>query len=395
MTNPHTSPRRREALIGKLLARLCLILFLLLSFSLPTHAAETGDFDTATQLDALGGDELESKVPDEARELMAEAGVGELSVEALLELSPRDFFRAIWNAFVRQLQAPLRSFAAIAGVLLLCALLGGVGQASWDSALSQVFGAAAVLCVVLSVAKPILDCIVATTQAIRDASLFMVSFVPIFSAALMAAGQPVTGGTYNLFLFSTCQVVSQVVSQTLVPLLSIYLALCIVGAIVPEIHIASATESMKKVISWALGFVFTLFVALLSIQTMVSTGADGVTTRSAKFLISSFVPVVGSALSEAYTAAQGCLRLIKTCVGAYGMVAAVFIFLPVLLQALTWYVVTNLSVVVSDIFGVSAVSAVLKSCATVLGVLIGVILCYGLLMIVSTAVVMAIGMGTA
>lgn len=382
---------------GKKILALLLAFLFLPAFCLPALAEGNGGdpFDTGAQLDALGRDELMDSVPEEARELMEESGVYDLSVSNLLHLSPREFFRAVWNAFVRQLGAPARTLGSILGIILLCLLLNGVRQAAWDGALTQVFGTVSVLCVVLSVAKPILDCIAATTQAIRDASFFMASFVPVFSAALMASGQPATGAAYNVYLFSACQVVGQAASQTLVPLLSAYLALCIVGALVPEINIASAAAMVKNVASWALGLICTLFIALLSVQTLVSTGADSATTKTAKFMLGSFVPVVGGALSEAFSAAQGCLRLIKTSVGVYGIVAAIFTFLPVLLNAIVWYAVANLGVVVGDIAGVPAVATVLKACSAVLGILIAIILCYALLLIVSTAIVLATGTGVA
>ncbi|MDR2932907.1 MAG: stage III sporulation protein AE [Oscillospiraceae bacterium] len=384
--------------------RMIFFLVAVMALCMPVSAAEpdieydyggdlAGGFDTESQLDALGRDELMQSVPEDARELLEETGLYDMSVKSMLQLSPGDFFKALWAALLHQLKSPVRTLGALVGIILLCAFLNGLKTASWDTSLSGIFGTVSVLCIVLSVAAPIIDCIMQTTKAIRDASYFMISFVPVFSAALVAAGQPVTGATYNLFLFSTCQVIAQVVAQTLVPLMSVYLALCIVGALVPEVNISSAANTIKTVVTWALGFIFTLFVGLLSVQTMVSTGADSVTTKTAKFLIGSFVPVVGSALSEAYTAAQGCLRLIKTSVGAYGIIVALFTFLPVFMKALIWYLITNIGVVAGDIIGVPAVSSVLKACSTVLGILLAIILCYALLLIVSTTVVLVTGAG--
>lgn len=358
-----------------------------------TVYAEDSAFDTSQQFDALGKEELMEQVPEDAKSLMEQADVYELSVDKLLQLSPRDFFRTIWETFVYQLQKPLRTLATVMAIIILCALLDGMKTAVGENTLSQLFSTVAVLCILASVIVPILDCIINTSKAVKDAALFMLSFIPMFSAALAAAGQPITSATYNLFLFSTCQIVSQVVSQTLIPLMGIYLALCIVGSVVPELNMSSAASTIKSTVSWVLGFILTVFVGLLSVQTMVAQGADSVATKTTKFLIGSFVPVVGSALSEAFTAAQGCLRLIKTSMGAYGIIVAVFTFLPILLQTMIWYLLTNLAVVAGDIIGVPKVSSILKSCSGVLGILIAVILCFALLIIVSTTVVMVTGMG--
>lgn len=354
-----------------------------------------GAFDLDEQLDAIGRDELMQEVPGEARELMEQSGVGDLSVDQLLQLSPKDFFRTVWDLLLQQMKKPLRTLGVIAAVVVLCAMLGGLGTSVSEQTLPQMFHMVAVLCILTSVILPILDCIVNASGAIKDVSVFMLGFIPVFAAALTAAGQPVTGAAYNLFLFSTCQAVSQVVAQTLIPLLGIYLALCVVGVLVPDLRIASATKTIKSILSWALGLVVTVFVGLLSLQTMVGGSADSVTARTAKFLIGSFVPVVGGTLSEAFSTAQGCLRLIKTSVGTYGILVALFTFLPVLLQTVCWYLVTGVASIAGDILGVGRVSEVMRSCSTVLGILLAVILSFALLVIVSTAVVTAAGLNMA
>ena len=370
-----------------------LVLCTLWGLQLNTFAGVDSAFDMEEQLDALGREELMEQVPEDARELMEEANLYDLSVSSLLQLTPKDFFCTVWRMLLQEVRKPVRTMGVILAVVVLCAMLGGLHTAVGENTLSPMFTTVAVLCILTSVVIPILDCIINTSASVKNAALFMLSFIPIFSAAITAAGQPVTGAAYNMFLFTTCQVVSQVVSQTLIPLLGIYLALCVVGALVPEIKIASATATIKTIVSWALGFMVTIFVGLLSIQTMVSQGADTVTTKTVKFLVGSFVPVVGGALSEALVAAQGCLRLIKTSVGAYGILVAVFTFLPILLQTVIWYLVTMVASIAGDILGVDKVSTVMKSCSSVLGILLSVILCFGLLIIVSTTVVMVTGMG--
>jgi len=345
------------------------------------------------QLDALGRDELMGRVPEEARELLDEAGLYEMSPQNLLQMTPGDFFSALWRMALDALSKPARTLAAMLGIILLCALLQSLGAAAWENALSGVFQTVSVLCILTAVAAPVLSCIIRTTNTIRDASVFMLSFIPVFSASMVSAGQAVTGATYNLFLLGVCGLISQIVAQTLIPLMSVYLALCICGSFVPDFNIASAASGIKSAVSWTLGFLLTLFVALLSIQTMLSQSADGVGLRATKFLINSLVPVVGSVLSEAYMAAQGCLRLVKTTVGVYGIIVALFIFLPTFLQVAAWYLATKIVAVAGDIAGAAEVSAVLKSCSNVLGLLIAVLFCFALLVIVSTGVVIVAGMG--
>lgn len=372
------------------------VLFLILSlFSNMVYAFEDEEyridefaFDIEEQLDVLEADEIKKNIPDSARQLMEETGISDISVKEMLMLSPKDFFKTIFRQLSVQIKMPLKTLGVITAIALLSALLNSIKSAGWGGAMSAVFSNISVICITVSVAAPIFDCIKNTAEAINDAALFMLSYLPVFTATVVASGKTITATTYNAYLLLACQAISQIVSRSLVPLLSIYLALCIVGSFITDINISSVTGTIKTFVSWALGLLFTVFVGIFSVQTMVSAGADSTSTKAAKFLIGSFIPVVGGALSEAYLAAQGCIGMLRSVLGAYGIIASIFIFLPVFLNVVVWYFVTNLGVIISEVIGVSSVSSMLKSSSNVLSLLIAVILCFALLIIISTTVVL-------
>lgn len=161
----------------------------------------------------------------------------------------------------------------------------------------------------------------------------------------------------------------------------------------PGTGILPVAKTVKSVVSWGLGLLLTLFVGLLSLQTMVASGSDTVAAKTAKFLIGSFVPVVGSALSDAFIATQGYLRLLKTAVGAFGALAAAATFLPVFLQTAGWYLMVNLSASVSEMLGIQQTADLLKSTSATLGILLSVTLCFAILVVVSTSLVLIVSMG--
>jgi len=371
-----------------------IVVVLMLCFGVTgAHAGVADFFDTAVLFEAVGIHEVAGLLPEQTRDMLAEGGLRELTVESLLQLSPQDFMGAVWRAFLVELRRPLGIFGALLGMTVLCAALSGLRVGMQSGSLREVFGVVTVLCMISAAAAPILDSIMATVNAIQNASIFMLGFIPVFSASVMAAGQPITGAAYNMFLFGASQIISQVVSQTLLPLMSMYLALCLVGGLAPELEISSICTGVKRIVTWSLGFIITLFVGILSVQTMVAGSADTLAVRTAKFMVGSFVPVVGSALTDAMVAAQGCLKLIRTSVGAFGILAALGLLLPVFLQVVVWYGITNIAAAAADLLGVKEVGGILKSCSSVLSIMISFIICYALLMIVTISVVIVTGLG--
>ncbi len=373
-------------------AKILAVVLVLIGLSIST-AAQSNEIDLQPQMDAVGADELMDKLPENAQDLLGRTGIDKIDYKQLLTLSPADFFKEIWRLVLEKLKEPMTTFCAVLGTVILCALLDSLKTSLWEGNLSTVFSAVAAVCIATAVATPIINCITTTAGAIQDCSNFILAFVPVFSSVVTAAGQPVTATTYTVFLFGACQIVSQIVSNIFVPLMGIYLAFCMVGSLTPGINIVSVAKVIKSTVSWGLGLLLTLFVGLLSMQTMVASGSDTVVAKTAKFLIGSFVPIVGSALSEAFAATQGYLKLLKATVGVFGTLVAALTFLPIFLQTIIWYLTVNITAAISDMLGIKQVGDILKSSASVLSILLAISLCFALLVIVSTSLVLMASTG--
>ena len=92
----------------------------------------------------------------------------------------------------------------------------------------------------------------------------------------------------------------------MLPLCCIFIALGLISALAPDLQAGALIRSVKSLALWILSFCLTVFLALLTIKTSVSGAADGVTLKTAKFLLSSAVPVVGGAVGDAWAAVSGC-----------------------------------------------------------------------------------------
>lgn len=371
------------------------ILFILL-FSVSVYAEDNEIPDAVQegmfeeQLEASGADELWWMLSDDTKTYLDSIGIDDISAGSILSLQPREFFGLVFAMVKDTVTKPQVIFFSVLGIILLCSLIDGFKEGFLQKSLGNVFNTVAVLCIVGSVIVPVMNCIQKASAAIYDCSNFMLSFVPVLSGIMAVSGQPGTASTYNLLLFGAAEVTSQIATVTVVPLLGIYLAFCIVAAVSPQVNLSGAAKMIKSVASWVLGFIITVFVALLSVQTLVSSGIDNVAVRTGKFLIGSFIPVVGGALADAMTSVSGCLLLLKSVVGVFGILAAAMIFLPVLLEALVWMLTLKVSAAVSEIFELKQVSEVLNSCSTAITLLVTVILCFAVLMIVSTTIVLTI-----
>ncbi len=355
----------------------------LLLLVVPAWGAEYDYREGMDSFFAEEGEELLDKLPGEAQGLLDRLGLEGISgtVEGL---TPQLFFQAVWESILEQLRSPLRLLVSLVGILLLCAILESFG-ASFSAG-----GADAILGVIITVfisgilIDPIVACIVDAREVIRNFATFILAFIPVFAGVVTASGQPMTGMAYNLFVFWMCQVTAQLVTAVFLPLLSAYLALSVVSVVCPKLELGGFVGGIKTFVTWSLGLVLTVFIGLMSIQSVVASSGDSIAVKTTKFFIGSMIPVVVGALSDLFIAAQGCIQLVKGTLGAFGIVITALTFLPVLLRCGVWYVAMGLGRVVSELFHLPQITKLLRAVSSTLGIILAVLLYDALLVIIST-----------
>ena len=362
------------------------LLALILGLSILLFSVSANVLDPAAEVEEYltGADmaEVQEAIPPDAAKLMEKEKI--TSFSQLISLPVEEVWALLFGAVQEQIQSPLRVLLSLAGVILLSALVQGIGNAL-DGGVHQVFGVIMTAFVISLIIRPVMECILSLQTVFADFSLFLAVYIPAFAGIMTTAGQPMTGALYNVMLFGACQGVSTLLQAAFVPVISCYLSLAIVTEVVPQMGLRDIVTGFKKLITWGLGLTMTIFVGLLSLQSAVAGGGDNVAVKTTKFMLSSLIPGVGGSLSELFMATQGCVQLVKSTVGAAGIAIAVLTFLPVLLRITLWQAVTAVGSIVGEMLGAGAVSRLLKSVGSALSVMLAITLYYAMLFIVSTS----------
>lgn len=342
------------------------------------------------QLEASGANELKDHLPDETLDMLSELGINDIDFEAVMNISPKVFWNMLVNIVSGKIPNPVKIAASIMGVILLCSTLEGFKSQKNEQILGGIYSLISVIVIITLMIVPIMNSISYACSAIKVCSDFMLIFIPIITAILSVSGNPISASKYNLIVFAAAELISRFSSSILVPFLCIYLCFSITSAVTPIIQFERISESINKGINTALGFCAAIFTGMLSLQGMVSSSADTVASRGAKFIVSSFVPVVGGAISEGLGTIQGCMGLVKSAAGAYGIIAALCIFLPVIIELVIWIVTLNICGMISGAMQAEQIEKLMKSVSHTLSVLLSISIFCGVLLIVSGAVVVSV-----
>ena len=161
----------------------------------------------------------------------------------------------------------------------------------------------------------------------------------------------------------------------------------------PELKLTKLAEMIKKLAIGALSFAAAAFSAVLGLKSLLAGSADTLTSKGIKLALSSAVPIVGGALSDAYSSIIGSVALLKSTVGVFGVIAVVLIDLPVILQLTARILLLKLLGVLSSSMGDDASCEVLETLSSAFTVINAAIIFTAALFIISTGIVISVKAG--
>ncbi len=366
------------------------IIFAVSAFNV--QAVETtepvGSLEIVTTTDK---ENLYNSLSQESRASLANLGITSVDVNQLNNLTFDKVMSEVFKAFSNQSATPFKALISIIAIMLLSSMLSGLKNSLSNSKMSQMLDVVTTLCITTALVLPVSQTIIQASQVIVTASNFMLSYIPIMLVVMVSSGQPVSGSAYYSMMVMAGQGVSQIASKVITPLLNAFLGISISSAISPTVNLSGITSLISKIIKWLLGFTMSMFTALLTFRQIITASIDNVSTRAVRFTLNSLIPVVGSALSDAYRTIQSSVNLIKSGMGVFVIISIAIVFLPIIAQCLMWQLSISLSKMTGEVLNLSQPCKVLEAVSTVVTTLLAIIFCIMAVFIISTAVILLMG----
>lgn len=333
--------------------------------------------------------EIMGALPSEVADELAEKGITPESGAAGISFTGA--LNYVWEGIKSNAAKPLRLLCALCGVALLCALANSFSD---DGALKGAFAALGAFAGAGIAAGAISEALKETLALLSDAAAFMLVFIPTFAGIAAVLGHVSGAAAVNTAFLAATQLITQLCVNFLAPLCGSIMGLSVAGTVSPELDLARLAEAVKKLVMWALGLMMTIFTSVLSVQTFVTNASDNALLRTAKFMISSGVPIVGGTISDAVYTVQGGISLIKSSAGSFGIIALAVMALPMLLSTLCYKLSLMCAAAFADVFGQEKLAKLFRSCESVMAIILAVICCFLLLNTIAAVILLAITSGS-
>ena len=361
-----------------LLLTVIILLTALICLSPKVYAEDTYDF---------GGSEIYNALPDDVSENLDDLNV---SVEnGGVNLTSENIFEKIWDMVCKNISSPLKILVYVIVVIILCTVTESLGENG--NRISEAFNTVGILACSGIICTGFGSVISLSKTAAQGLYSFLSVYIPAFGGIMAANGQTAAASAYCGIIAAAVELFSQTFTLIVIPLTSCIMGMSVAGAVNPDLKINSLADMAKKAVNWILAFVMTVFAGLLSVQSFVGAAADSVSMRAVKFTVSGAVPIVGGAVSDALLAVKGSIGVIKAPTGSFGIIASAAVILPALISLWLYRLILMLLSAVSDCFGTSRLTPLLKSAESVVAILIAVIVCFWTVAVASTALMLVIG----
>ncbi|GHU51916.1 hypothetical protein FACS1894132_00410 [Clostridia bacterium] len=314
--------------------------------------------------------------------------IDDSELKAITEISPEQILNKILLTIKEQSYAPLRLMLNLIVIVFICAIISGLSDTVKTGTLATVFSVISVMVCIIALSDSLLLTFEDAKNTLINGSNFMLSFIPVYTSVIATSGNIAGSIGFNTIVMLFSDMALYLANYILIPLLSICFAFSIIDAVNPSIKLGGAIDGISKIGKWGLGFIVTLFTGILSLQTVIGANANALEQKTAKFLVSNSVPIVGGAIGDAYLTVKGSVNLMKSGVGGVGLASIATILLPIIISLALYRIALALCKIAADITDVEPLQDLFDHIGEVFSIVFSIVICFALMLIISIGVLM-------
>lgn len=304
-------------------------------------------------------------------------------------LSLDGIISGIKESVSERINGPIMTLGIILVIIIFTSFVQGVGEnALIQNSSLNMYKLVSVLASAAVITPRLLSVYQNASSALDRGGGFMLVFVPVFAGISIFSGGLTSVGVYNAVTLGAAEIMVQVSSEILMPILIMNIALSICGSIFGNNSIESLVQTIRKIMIWTMTVAVTLFSGFVSLKCTLGGAVDGFAVKTVKYMVSGFVPIIGGAISDAYSTVKGSFDVMRCTAGTAGTIGIVMLMLPPILELMAYRGMLWIAKAASGMFSVTALDKLFKNLDAGLSICVSMLVSFSVLFIISTAILM-------
>lgn len=357
-----------------------IILLILTAVLMPVAKAQGTETVTASEIEqsqsgALGMDELENALPEDAGDAL-----GDMHVTDSLDLSGslEKLYNSAKSSFGEVLIGSLKSGAVILVIAVLCSTV----NAAFEGGAKY-----AVLAGILGISVVSVSSVTAFVgfgaRTLDELNTFSKMLLPTLTAAATASGAITSAAAKYAATTLFMDVLMTLGRNIVVPIIYAYTATSIAEAAMGGEALTGASNLLKWLAKTIMAVMMLLFVAYLGLTGVISGATDAVAIKSLKTAINTVLPVIGNIIADASESVLAGASILRNAVGIFGLIAVIATcmlpFLRLGVNYLLYKAVAGLAGSVSD----GRITKLVNAVSNAFGMMLGLVGASALMLFVS------------
>lgn len=194
--------------------------------------------------------------------------------------------------------------------------------------------------------------------------------VPILLTLLAVGGLTTTSATLSPVFVGGVSIINVIFKNIIFTLITLAFCVLVINNLSKNIKLKRFSELLKKANVVIVGAAFTIYLELVSIQGIYVTSFDKFAVKSAKFAVGSFIPVIGSFVSDSVDLLLSSSILLKNIFGAVGLILLVGICLIPLIKIFSIILVYKIGAAIVEPIGEENISTFMDETSKLMTVIL-------------------------
>ena len=286
------------------------------------------EIETEKQLDDLDFSDLETYIDSlesSVKDMFSGSFVGK--VESLINgeyIEGDSFLSSVFSLLWDGLLDFLPIIASIIAISILGGMVGNLKPNTGGKSIGNIIHFVTYGIVIVFLGTTLVELIALTSKTLTSLKSLMDMIFPVLLTLLTAVGGSVSVGLYQPAIALLGNIFISLITYFLMPLFIFSIVFSIVGNLSNNVKLDKFVAFLQGTFKWSIGLLFTLFLGFITIQGISASAVDGLSIRTAKYTIKSYVPIVGGYVSDGLSIIMASSMLIKNAVGTAGLLLILF-----------------------------------------------------------------------
>ena len=387
----------------KIIKKILLILFMLLILAIffPQHKIygvnELAEEQISqedilqSQQDNLEIDSFIKEADKYTSEVYEDIDIGELFSSAITgDIDNESILKSILNAVGGEVIDAISVLGSIIVIIVIHSILRSISEGLENKGIVQITYYVQYILIVTLVMTNFVQIIDIVKDSINNLVGFMNSLIPILITLMITTGSIVSANLIQPIILFLITFMGNFITGIIIPIILISTTLGIISNISDRVQISKLSIFFKSGAIWILGIILTVFVGLVSIEGTLSSSVDGITAKTAKAAVTSFIPVVGKILGDAVDTVIGCSSILKNATGVIGIIVILGIAIIPVIKLTILMVMYYLSSALCQPIADGKIIKLLDQMGDTFKILLGVLCSISIMFIIGTTLVIKI-----